>query len=200
MKNKKRLLASLCCALMISAVPLGATSCNVLNSLFPSSESSSTGAPEVFEGGQYYNGGTGAAAEGANTLTLTEGGLISLTMDGELKEGTYTFQANKFAITFNDETTATAELKDVLSSKLQDLGITTLLFMKSLEMIEYRIEVDNNVKEGQYLLEKNVINDHCTIASALGVSFQEGEKPKDTSIIHYLKFQVLLKQELILLV
>jgi hypothetical protein len=52
----------------------------------------------------------------------------------------------------------TAELKDVLSSKLQDLGITTLLFMKSLEMIEYRIEVDNNVKEGQYLLEKNDMN------------------------------------------
>ena len=80
------------------------------------------------------------------------------------------------------------ELKDVLSSKLQDLGITTLLFMKNLEMIEYRIETDDNVKEGQYLLEKNIINDHCSLASALGVSFHEGETPKDTNLIHYLKF------------
>lgn len=82
----------------------------------------------------------------------------------------------------------TKELKSVLCSKLQDLGVTTLLFMKHLESIEYRIEIDENIIEGQYLLEKKVINDHCYLASALGVSNVKGSEESGDNIIHYLRF------------
>ena len=80
------------------------------------------------------------------------------------------------------------ELKTVLSSKLQDLGITTLLFMKNLESIEYRVETDENVVEGQYLIDKQKINDHCLLASALGVSNVKGNEESGENLVHYLKF------------
>ena len=79
------------------------------------------------------------------------------------------------------------ELKEILSAKLQNLGITTLLFMKSLESIEYEIKLDDNVIEGQYLLEKQTINDHCSRVSALGISNVNGNDEGD-NFISYLKF------------
>lgn len=79
-----------------------------------------------------------------------------------------------------------SELNVVLSRKLQNLGITTLLFMKNLELIKYQIKLDDNVIEGQYLLEKEEINEHCSLVSALGVSeTQQSEKMEEFS---YLKF------------
>lgn len=79
------------------------------------------------------------------------------------------------------------ELKEILSAKLQNLGITTLLFMKSLESIEYEIRLDENVIEGQYLLEKETINEHCSRVSALGISNINGSE-EGNNFISYLKF------------
>ena len=81
-----------------------------------------------------------------------------------------------------------AELNSVLSSKLQNLGITTLLFMKNLETIEYQINLNGNTIEGQYLLEKQAINDHCSLVSALGHSDAQRTKKAEDEEISYLMF------------
>jgi len=80
------------------------------------------------------------------------------------------------------------DLTTVVSKKLQNLGITTLLFMKSLESIEYKIELGGAYLEGQYLLEKKVLNDHCALVSALGVSNVHSGVDNGDNIISYLKF------------
>lgn len=81
-----------------------------------------------------------------------------------------------------------AELNSVLSSKLQNLGITTLLFMKNLETIEYQINLNGNTIEGQYLLEKQAINNHCSLVSALGHSDAQKTKKAEDEEISYLMF------------
>lgn len=116
MKNKKRLLLCLCCALMISAVPM-ATSCMGLleeESSSPSTSVEESSGAEVgtFEGGEYYAGGAGEAATGANTLSLTSDGAITLKIGGTTLTGTYTYKNNTFTITFSDKTTATAQGKN----------------------------------------------------------------------------------------
>ena len=79
-------------------------------------------------------------------------------------------------------------LADTLTRKLQNLGITTLLFMKHLELIEYEIETDGEPITGEYLLEKRSINDHCYLVSALGISEKEKADPDAAEMISYLKF------------
>lgn len=79
-------------------------------------------------------------------------------------------------------------LVDTLARKLQNLGITTLLFMKHLELIEYEIETDDEPITGEYLLEKVDINDHCYLVSALGISEKEKADPDAAEMISYLKF------------
>ena len=79
-------------------------------------------------------------------------------------------------------------LADTLARKLQNLGITTLLFMKHLELIEYEIETDGEPITGEYLLEKRSINDHCYLVSALGISEKEKADPDAAEMISYLKF------------
>jgi hypothetical protein len=59
-------------------------------------------------------------------------------------------------------------LNDALSSRLQNLGITTLLFMRNLESIEYEILTTGQAISGCYLLDKQEINDHCSLISAIG--------------------------------
>lgn len=75
------------------------------------------------------------------------------------------------------------ELNEAVSGKLQNLGITTLLFMKNLETIEYEILIDRLPIKGEYLLEKKAINDHCLLASAIGINTQKKEED-----ISYLRF------------
>lgn len=80
-------------------------------------------------------------------------------------------------------------LNSVLSQKLQNLGITTLLFMKNLEMIKYSIRLDEQPIDGEYLLEKQAINDHCLLVSALGSSVPRNSNGENqVSEISYLKF------------
>jgi hypothetical protein len=89
------------------------------------------------------------------------------------------------------------ELKRVLSKKLQNLGITTLLFMKHLELIEYQIKLEDATVEGQYLLEKVTVNDHCTLVSALGVSHPAGTQGSQDESVSYLKFSRPVGKELL---
>lgn len=79
-------------------------------------------------------------------------------------------------------------LVDTLARKLQNLGITTLLFMKHLELIEYEIETEDEPVTGEYLLEKVKVNDHCSLVSALGISEKEKVDPDAAEMISYLKF------------
>ena len=90
--------------------------------------------------------------------------------------------------TFSGFATVSA-LNETLSRKLQNLGITTLLFMKNLELIEYQIELSGGAPvTGEYLLDKTEINDHCLMVSALGTEAQKGAGSKSEEIISYLKF------------
>ena len=79
-------------------------------------------------------------------------------------------------------------LRHTLSRKLQNLGITTLLFMKNLELIEYKINSETMMLQGEYLLEKKTINDHCMLVSALGTQAEQNGNGNSESIISYLKF------------
>ena len=79
-------------------------------------------------------------------------------------------------------------LTNTLAKKLQNLGITTLLFMKHLESIEYEISVEEKTISGEYLLDKTIINDHCMLVSALGISDQQSGASNAEEMISYLKF------------
>lgn len=75
------------------------------------------------------------------------------------------------------------ELNEALSKRLQNLGIATLLFMKSLKSIEYQIELPMLKKSGFYSLKKDVINDHCALVSAIGDTDCESDKEGDVSYL-----------------
>ena len=79
-------------------------------------------------------------------------------------------------------------LNNTLSKKLQNLGITTLLFMKNLALIEYRIELSGEPIKGEYLLEKKQINDHCLLVSAIGTTEKQKSEEDSQEFISYLKF------------
>lgn len=85
------------------------------------------------------------------------------------------------------------ELNSVLSQKLQNLGVTTLLFMKNLESIEYKIITESIKTEGEYLLEKKRINGHSLLVSAIGRSAKDDIS--DDSIVSYLKFSRRIGEE-----
>ena len=70
------------------------------------------------------------------------------------------------------------ELNRVLSERLKNLGITTLLFMKSLKKIEYVISTNNESGSGVYELERAQIDSHFSYVYGKGktqaTSDQEG--------------------------
>lgn len=81
------------------------------------------------------------------------------------------------------------KLSEVLSARLQNLGITTLLFMKNLQTIDYAIDVPGLKTSGCYMLEKNEINDHCALVSAIGeTGVNNNQKGKKEENISYLIF------------
>ena len=84
--------------------------------------------------------------------------------------------------------TSEKALNDTLSRKLQNLGITTLLFMKNLELIEYQILLGGEPISGEYLLDKTQINDHCLLVSALGKTEEKKTDANSEEMISYLKF------------
>lgn len=70
-----------------------------------------------------------------------------------------------------------------ISKRLMNLGINTLLFMKNLQSIYYSIETAAITTAGTYELEKVIINDHCSLITALGSSGKSKENP-----VYYLVF------------
>ncbi len=77
------------------------------------------------------------------------------------------------------------ELIFKISQKLSDLGITTLLFMKNLELIEYEIKTKRIQDSGQYALEKHRVNNHCCLVSALA---DKDDDEEQTTELSFLKF------------
>ncbi len=87
------------------------------------------------------------------------------------------------------------KLNEVLSKRLQNLGITTLLFMKNLKSIDYEITLPNFKKSGSYQLDKTIINNHCALVSAIGETDnkkdeenKKGKKDKKEEDVFYLVF------------
>lgn len=80
-------------------------------------------------------------------------------------------------------------LNERLSHRLTNLGVTTLLFMKNLNFIEYEIKIPENETKGQYHLDKKVINDHCMILSAV-----EPDGKRQENSLSFLKFSMPLPQ------
>ena len=90
--------------------------------------------------------------------------------------------------TFSGFTTVD-KLNTVLSKRLQNMGITTLLFMKNLQSIDYKIDLPQLKTSGSYLLDKVPVNDHCSLVSAIG----ETGKNKKNEEISYLVFSRAVK-------
>lgn len=74
--------------------------------------------------------------------------------------------------------TSLGKLNTVLSERLQHLGITTLLFMKNLQAIDYEITLPNVRTGGSYTLDKQIINDHCALVSAAGETLNKKQTKK----------------------
>ena len=92
----------------------------------------------------------------------------------------------KVGLTFSGFTSV-EKLNEVLSERLQNLGTTTLLFMKNLQIIEYEIDIPELTTSGFYMLDKKVINEHCSLVSASGETdgnaLQKEEKKEETSYL-----------------
>lgn len=88
----------------------------------------------------------------------------------------------KVGETFSGFTTI-KELKEAVASRLKNLGITTLLFMRNLSVIDYEICCKGLEYQGQYRLNKERISPTCIRAYAL-----ENENRKQDSSISFLMF------------
>jgi len=81
-----------------------------------------------------------------------------------------------------DGFTSIQEIQETIAQKLMDIGNTTLLFLKNIQTIEYRIEVGGVKKSGSYTLEKKKVSASLTDVIA------KGETNGELSLAHYLKF------------
>ena len=76
-------------------------------------------------------------------------------------------------------------LNEAITKRLKNLGVTTLLFMRHLELIEYEIKMPGKEASGEYLLDAEPINDHCTRVSAI-----EAEDNKTDVSLSFIKFSM----------
>lgn len=84
---------------------------------------------------------------------------------------------------FTDLTT----LRTTLTNKLKGLDVTTLLFMKNLKEIHYKI-YGASATSGTYLLDTRKISDKCMLVSAIGENAHSGNTLGKEDYISYLKF------------
>lgn len=88
--------------------------------------------------------------------------------DQDVALGYTTMFVFPYSVGFTFSGFATIEkLNDVLSKRLQNLGITTLLFMKHLQSIDYKIELPKLRTSGTYLLDKTPNHGHLAQPPAL---------------------------------
>ena len=78
-----------------------------------------------------------------------------------------------------------AALNEAITKRLKNLGVTTLLFMRHLELIEYEIKIPGKDASGEYLLDAEPVNDHCTRVSAI-----ESEDDKTDESLSFIKFSM----------
>lgn len=103
--------------------------------------------------------------------------------DDEIEEGFTTKFIFPYSVGYSFSGFDSVErLNEAVSKRLQNLGITTLLFMKNLQIIEYEIKLPHLTRNGTYVLDKKVINDHCSMVSAIGGN-QTGKKEKTSYLI-----------------
>ena len=93
---------------------------------------------------------------------------------------------------YNDLNTLIAKLSD----RLENLGVTTLLFLNSLEVIRYEIYLPEKECSGQYQLEKTKISKNCTRVSAMEIETAAGETDNSHNQISYLKFSRSIDREI----
>ena len=102
--------------------------------------------------------------------------------DEEIPDGFTTKFVFPYAVGYTFSGFQTIEaLNNGISLRLQNLGITTLLFMKHLQSIEYTIHKKYSQDGGVYELKKNRINDHCVLVSAEGENHTMTVLGKETS-------------------
>ena len=75
-----------------------------------------------------------------------------------------------------------------ISNRLQNLGITTLLFMKTLKEIDYSIDLPELKTSGIYMLDKKQLSKHCALVSAIGET-----NGSDEDKVSYLLFSKAIK-------
>lgn len=83
-----------------------------------------------------------------------------------------------------------------LSDRLENLGVTTLLFLNSLEVIRYEIYLPEKECSGEYQLEKTKISKNCTRVSAMEIETAAGETNNSQNQISYLKFSRSIDREI----
>lgn len=76
-------------------------------------------------------------------------------------------------------------LNEAITKRLKNLGVTTLLFMQHLDLIEYEIKIPGKEASGEYLLDAEPVNDHCTRVSAI-----ELEDDKTDESLSFIKFSM----------
>ena len=139
MNNKKRLLISLCCALVASSATVGFTSCESLFQPIDNSSSASSSSSvleERFEGtGDYYT----QSSDGVEyNLTLSDGN-VTMTLGGAALTGTYSYANKTLTMTFGDGSTATATLANEVLTVQYNGG--TYRFIKKVNyVVSYSVD------------------------------------------------------------
>ena len=76
-------------------------------------------------------------------------------------------------------------LNEAITKRLKNLGVTTLLFMRSLELIKYEIKITGKEASGEYMIGSEPINDHCTREWTIG-----SESGKTDETLSFIKFSM----------
>lgn len=82
-----------------------------------------------------------------------------------------------------------ADLQENITARLKNLGITTLLFMRSLKRIQYEILILGEESSGEYMLATEQINDHCNRVSAI-----DSNDDKLGESVSFIKFSMPIDQ------
>ena len=92
--------------------------------------------------------------------------------------------------TFSGFTTI-KQLKEAIAARLKNLGVTTLLFMRHLSVIDYEICCQGLEHQGQYRLNKERVSSTCVKVYAL-----ENENRRQDSSISFLMFSAPIQADM----
>ncbi len=83
------------------------------------------------------------------------------------------------------------ELKRAIATRLKDLGITTLLFMRNLAIIDFEVNCQGLENKGQYRLKKRVLNNWCSRVYAY-----ENEEMRRGDTVSFLRFSMPIQSDM----